>query len=340
MGIDYKYRLKSHRIYWEGDMDISSEKLFGVILLSGFLPLICSPASAQGIGEYGGLMGMPRNIPTSHSQKTLNNLYGGAARNLNNAAPTAGGYSQSGGASASASAGSSSGANRADLLKLGQQAQIDLVKARKLAKEKKYDEAVALYKKSLAVRERFWAGRDKAVPEMYKELAEIYAGNKKFDEAEDALKSSIASYARLHGPGSKHTAEPLASLGNIYHAKGEHWKSHDSYLQSYMLTERYSGQNSKEAMELRLKMAAKSRDLKKFDKAADFYRKAIDIDSDNNILTAEEQADVLKQYAKVLRQLKRIKEAEKIEALLGGGAASAEVADSAENAQTKGNTAE
>ncbi|MBI1270604.1 tetratricopeptide repeat protein [bacterium] len=296
-------------------------KLCGIpgklLVLTVLLPLVSSPASAQGIAEYGGLMGMPRNIPTSHSQKTLNNLYGGAARNLSKSAPAAGAVGSAGGGQGGG-AGGGTGENLGQVMKLGQQAQIDLTQARKLASEKKFDQAIALYNKSLTVREKYWSGRDPLTPEIYKEMAEIYAGQSNLDNAEEALKNSIAAYAKLHGPGSKHTSLPLKMLGDIYDKRGEHWKSHDSYLQSFMLTERYEGENSKPAMELRLKMARKAVDLEKYAKAADFYKKAVELDQENDILTAEEQVKVLTEYVAVLRKLKRDAEADKLESAING----------------------
>lgn len=292
-------------------------KLLGIpgklLVLTALLALNSAPASAQGIAEYGGLMGMPRNIPTSHSQKTLNNLYGGAARNLSKSAPAAGSAGSGGGG-----AGGGTGENLGQVMKLGQQAQIDLTQARKLASEKKFDQAIALYNKSLTVREKYWSGRDPLTPQIYKEMAEIYAGQSKHDNAEEALKNSIAAYAKLHGPGSKHTSLPLKMLGDIYDKRGEHWKSHDSYLQSFMLTERYEGEISKPAMELRLKMARKAVDLEKYAKAADFYKKAVELDQENDILTAEEQVKVLTEYVAVLRKLKRDAEADKLESAING----------------------
>lgn len=293
---------------------------FSVLVLAS---LNC-PVYSQGIAEYGSLMGMPKNIPTSHSQKTLNRLYGGAANNMNNAASGA----QSAGAGSATSvggAGSSKSEKVGSILKQGQQAQLDLLEGRKLLKAKKYADAQVLIQRSLDVREKYWQGKDNQTPDIYRELAEACAMQGKVEEAEKALKGSIAAYARLHGPGSKHTAVPLKLLGDLYDKKGEHWKSHDSYLQSFMLTERYRGESSKDAMDLRLKMAKKSKDLEKYDKAADFYRKAIELDQDNDILSADEQLKVLNDYVVVLRKLKRNDEASKIEALLGSASGSASV---------------
>jgi thioredoxin-like negative regulator of GroEL len=85
-----------------------------------------------------------------------------------------------------------------------------------------------------------------------------------------------------------------------------------------MLTERYEGEISKPAMELRLKMARKAVDLEKYAKAADFYKKAVELDQENDILTAEEQVKVLTEYVAVLRKLKRDAEADKLESAING----------------------
>ena len=301
-------------------MRVLSSKNSELILFSGFTTLISLsliavlPAFSQGIGEYGGVMGMPRNIPTSHSRKTLNNLYGGAARNMSKAA---GGSSKSKGSSSYYKKGSAgkygTSTKLGTVMKLGQKAQADLISARKAAKEENFDKAADLYRSSLSIRERYWSGRDKATPEIYKELAEVYAKQKKLNDAEKALKGSIAAYARIHGPGSKHTAVPLKSLGDIYHEQGEDWKSHDHYLQSFMLTERYVGEKSKEAMDLRLKMATKAKDLKKYRRSASFYSKALNIDDEHGILPAKRKIKLLTDYAEVLKTLKKPEEALKLE---------------------------
>lgn len=283
------------------------ERLTRLILILGVMPLMSQPANGQGIGEYGGLMGLPRNLPTGKSKSTLNKLYGSAANSTSN-------VSKGSSSVRKASASKYNGRKQVkNVVKLGQKAQADLVKARALAKEKKLDEATKLYESSLNIRLQYWKGRDKSIPEIYKELAEIYTTQGKLDKAEACLKGSIASYSRLHGPGSKHTAESLEKLGDIYDKQGEHWKSHDHYLQSYMLTERYKGKGSSEAMNLRLNMARKAKDLGKFKRSADFYQKALIVNNDKNILSRESLVKVLNDYASVLKELKLLDEAKKLE---------------------------
>ena len=273
------------------------------------MPLISSPAFSQGIGEYGGVMGLPRNLPAGKSKSTLNKLYGSSARTTSNVSR---GVPKQ--ALSRNSASSYSGMQRKKrIAQQGRKAQADLVKARALAKEKKFDEAIKYYNSSLKIRLQYWKGRDKSIPEIYKELAEIYAGQGKMDKAENALKGSISSYSRRHGPGSKHITYPLEKLGDLYDKKGDHWKSHDHYLQAYMLTERYSGKDSVKAMNLRLNLAKKANDLGKLKRAADFYQKALVINNEKNILSVVELTKVLQDYAGVLKGLKMDGEAKKLE---------------------------
>ncbi|HMP53361.1 MAG TPA: hypothetical protein PKD05_17560 [Candidatus Melainabacteria bacterium] len=54
-------------------------KLLGIpgklLVLTALLALVSAPARAQGIAEYGGLMGKAPKNSTSPSPKTLKNLY-------------------------------------------------------------------------------------------------------------------------------------------------------------------------------------------------------------------------------------------------------------------------
>ena len=54
--------------------------LLNTSLVAFSIAMSSLPAFGQGISEYGGLMGMPKNMPTGH-QGALTNLYGAGSLN-------------------------------------------------------------------------------------------------------------------------------------------------------------------------------------------------------------------------------------------------------------------
>lgn len=290
-----------------------------VILFSGVIPLICTSVCAQGISEYGGVHSIPKNLPSKHASGHNNKLYNSASRHISKASK------------GSAKAGSRSRKTdnvtrmlqrqqaKQDVIKLGRKASTDLQKARKLMSEKKYDEAIKSYQSTLAIRLQYWRGRDKDIPEIYKELAEIYAIQGKFKKAEKSLQGSISSYSRLHGPGSKYAIVSLEKLGDVYDKQGEQWKSHDSYKQALTLTSRYKGADSKESMDLRLQLIDKVHQLDEPRMERDYYQKVLEVNETSKILTKEQHLDVLTKYRDILKKLNsnsKVKDVQKqIEAL-------------------------
>ncbi|MBZ0185424.1 MAG: tetratricopeptide repeat protein, partial [Candidatus Obscuribacterales bacterium] len=206
-----------------------------------------------------------------------------------------------------------SGAARAQLQQISKQAQSSFEQAKKFQKEGNLKEAEKFYLHSLKVRETYWKAIDPIIPEIYDALASIYAENGKTDQSEKALKEMLASYARLHGPGSKHRIKPLKALGDIYASANELWDSHDHYEQALVLSERYDGADSPQALELRLLVAGKLKDLGKSDRAADLFEKSLKLNNDKDYLTNDQIVETLDSYAVVLKKLNKTKEAENMQ---------------------------
>ncbi|MGD9680700.1 MAG: tetratricopeptide repeat protein [Candidatus Obscuribacterales bacterium] len=276
-----------------------------------------APGYAQGIGEYGGLMGAPKHIPFNpNAHKTLHNVYTAPGR------AAAGATSGSARASGQASAGviqsgdvtGGGGVARAKIMQLSAESQKAYEKGQKFFKEGNFKEAEKFFNYSLKVREAYWKNRDPLIPEIYRALADIYEETGKTPEKEKALNEMLASYARIKGPGTKDRIEPLKELGDIYGSRGELWPSHDSYEQALILVERYDGKDSAQAVELKLRMAARLKDLDKLDRSAEAYKTALAINDEKHYVSGTDLADSLDDYAQVLRQLKKADEADKLSA--------------------------
>lgn len=277
------------------------------------LSVSVSPGRAQGIGEYGGLMGAPKHIPFNpNSNKTLHNVYGAPGRAAAGAASAA--SQASAGVIQSGDVTSGGGVARAKIMQLSADSQKAYEQGQKFFKDGNFKEAEKFFNYSLKVREAYWKNRDPLIPKIYRALADIYEETGKTPEKEKALKEMLASYARIYGPGTKHRIEPLKELGDIHGARGELWPSHDSYEQALTLAERYDGRDSATAVELKLRMADKLKDLNKLDRSAEAYKSALAINDEKHYVAGAELADSLDGYAQVLRQLKKTAEADKLAA--------------------------
>ncbi|MCA9803789.1 MAG: hypothetical protein KC777_17580 [Cyanobacteria bacterium HKST-UBA02] len=290
----------------------SLTNLIPVALVLAFSVAV-TPGKAQGIGEYGGLMGAPKHIPFNpNAHKTLHNVYTAPGRAA--AGATSGSSQASAGVIQSGDVTSGGGVARAKIMQLSADSQKAYEQGQKFFKEGNFKEAEKFFNYSLKVREAYWKNRDPLIPKIYRALADIYEETGKTPEKEKALNEMLASYARIKGPGTKERIEPLKELGDIYGARGELWPSHDSYEQALILAERYDGKDSAQAVELKLRMAAKLKDLNKLDRSAEAFKAALAINDEKHYVAGTDLADSLDDYAQVLRQLKKTDEADKLAA--------------------------
>jgi len=277
------------------------------------LSVSVNPGRAQGIGEYGGLMGAPKHIPYNpNTNKTLHNVYGAPGRAAAGAASAA--SQASAGVIQSGDVTGGGGVARAKIMQLSADSQKAYEQGQKFFKEGNFKEAEKFFNYSLKVRETYWKNRDPMIPKIYRALADIYEETGKTPEKEKALNELLASYARIYGPGTKHRIEPLRELGDIQGSRGELWPSHDSYEQALILAERYEGKDSAPVVELKLRMADKLKDLNKLDRSAEAYKSALAINDEKHYVAGADLADSLDGYAQVLRQLKKTAQADELAA--------------------------
>src|SRR5579883_2099938 len=171
-----------------------------LLILTVTSPNVCL---AQGISEYGGVMGIPKPVPKPEAAAgALNTLYGLPSRAANSAAAaadahsrtnavTAGGKKQKPGAKPKGAVVKSGdipsntvAATRQALIEHSRQAKELLDKANDAKSKGKIDEAEQLYAKSLQIREAYWRDTDKEIPNIQYKLGELYAQKGDLKKAE------------------------------------------------------------------------------------------------------------------------------------------------------------
>ncbi len=202
------------------------------------------PAAAQGIGEYGGVMGMPRPVPTGHASAVQNlfqvpSLGGGAA-------PTAG----------SSGAGQPVvGDSRVIAKNVADKANAYFNEAQKKEKAGKISEAEALYRSSATWRERVWGTKDPAVFVIYGKIGALCTKQNKLAEAEAAYRHQVTCAVRLYGAGAYEAVPVLSNLAETCVAENKWADAVSTYRQVYQLRKRKLGASNAETLDAMLKLA-------------------------------------------------------------------------------------
>ncbi|MCC7528688.1 MAG: tetratricopeptide repeat protein [Candidatus Melainabacteria bacterium] len=221
----------------------SLQSIFAGFALS--LALSAAPASAQGLSEYGGLMGMPKPMPTGHAG-ALQNLYGAGSLDKITA-PGAG-----------AGAGSALplvGDSRVIAKNVADKANAFFNEAQKKEKAGKLAEAEALYRSSAAWRERVWGTKDPAVFVIYGRLGKLCTKQNKLPEAEAAYRRQVTCAVRLYGAGAYEMCPILINLAQTCMAENKLPDAISTYRQVYQLKKRKVGDTNAETLAVMLKLA-------------------------------------------------------------------------------------
>jgi tetratricopeptide (TPR) repeat protein len=88
-----------------------------------------------------------------------------------------------------------------------------LQNAQEFKREGKYEQALANYKKALAIYERQRVPIDPDIADTLSEMVDCYLLQGKYSEADVCLQKALAIYTKLYEPGSRHLASNLNSLG-------------------------------------------------------------------------------------------------------------------------------
>jgi tetratricopeptide (TPR) repeat protein len=217
------------------------DALLSAISLLTLLSLAIQPARAQSIGEYGGVLGMPKPVPTGHVG-AMQNLYG--AGGLGNVTGAAGGSNLP-----------FVGDSRVIAKNVADKANAIFNEAQKKEKAGKIGEAEALYRTSAAWRERVWGTKDPAVFVIYGKIGQLCVKQNKLPEAEAAYRRQIACAVRLYGAGAYEMCPILTNLGEACMAQGKFPDAVSTYRQLHQLKKRKLGDGNSETLGALLKLA-------------------------------------------------------------------------------------
>lgn len=214
------------------------------MIFAGFA-LSVAPAGAQGMAEYGGLMGIPKPMPTGHAG-ALQNLYGAGSLDKITGGQSAG----------AGSALPLVGDSRVIAKNVADKANAFFNEAQKKEKAGKLAEAEVLYRSSAAWRERVWGTKDPAVFVIYGKIGALCTKQNKLPEAEAAFRRQIACAVRLYGAGAYEMCPILINLAQTCMAQNKLPDAISTYKQVYQLKKRKVGDTNAETLQVMLKLAS------------------------------------------------------------------------------------
>lgn len=212
-------------------------------------------ALAQAMMEYGGLMAMPKGVPSGNTVNMLTNPY----RAINNKMP---------GGNASASSNSTSEApaatptispntspavtvdalgtitvdpKKAQILGAKALKQYEQAKAKVAAKPADLKGAEALLREAINTRNSIWGYDDPIMPTMLTLMGEIYAKQKHVSESEACYKNALVYITKKQGSGSFERLDTLAKLGQLYNENGNAKDALPYFQQVAQIKERQFG---------------------------------------------------------------------------------------------------
>lgn len=291
----------------------------------------CGAASAQGMAEYAGAVSATPRVPKSDGvTNSLNNLFAApgkvtnsAIRSTNAASSSSASVSRPAAAPATPGKkpkgaivisgdmpGGQAEAARAAVLEITKQADASFKAGIDLKKKGKLDEAEVQLRKSLVARQRYWADRDKQIPEIQLMLGEINNTRHQDAKAVADLEGALASYSKFYGPGSDNRLKPLLILSDSQAKLGEKVKSYESYSQAYRLATR-AKMDAYNPSEMRLTTVKMALGVDKFRDAVDMCEIAVN-PTERAKLSQDQLLSVMNDYATALKGMNRTRDANEI----------------------------
>lgn len=226
------------------NVTVGRSALLQAASLLTLVSLSVAPALAQSIGEYGGVLGMPKPMPTGHAG-ALQSLYGaGSLGNVTGGSVGAGGSNLP-----------FVGDSRVIAKNVADKANAIFNEAQKNEKAGKIAEAERLYRSSAAWRERVWGTKDPAVFVIYGKIGQLCVKQNKMPDAEAAYRRQIACAVRLYGAGAYEMCPILSDLGEACMAQGKYPDAVTTYRQLHQLKKRKLGDGNSETLGAMLKLA-------------------------------------------------------------------------------------
>ncbi len=312
-------------------------------LLLASLVFAPEQAMAQAMMEYGGLMAMPKGVPSGNTVNMLTNPYRSIGNKFpGNGASNTSSVSEAPGATPSQFS-NSSPATSVDALGtvtvdpkkaqiLGAQAlrQFEQAKAKMAAKPQDLKGAETTLREAINTRNSIWGYDDPMMPTMLTLMGEIYAKQKHVSESEACYKNALVYIAKKQGSGSFERLDTLVKLGALYNDNGNPKDALSCFQQVAQIKERQFGASNLAALKARLQWANTSSAVGKVD--TDSIYKSLQANLDQSDKTKpgyqEVQAEFLKSYGAFLAKEGKSEEASALASHFAAGSAEPDTAKS------------
>ena len=203
-----------------------------LVALLPFLPA-SGPASAQGISEYGGLMAMPKGVPSGNMAGGLSRLYNAGATPQAVLSEQQAAYSLG-----------LTDVKPPDPKKIKAQTikSVDLFKNAKVKMASptpaNLGEAAKMLREAISIRNSIWGYQDPAIPQMLNMLAEVYIKQKYFPQAEACYHNAQVYITKRSGPGSYERFDALLGLARLQESLKNYKGAASNYRQIVVIDER------------------------------------------------------------------------------------------------------
>ncbi len=267
-------------------------------------------ARAQAMMEYGGLMAMPKGIPSPATVNAMTSPY----RMVPGMTPQAASGSNSA-MSVDALGNASIDPKKAAILGAKTVKEFEQAKAKMAAKPPDLKMAEALLRDAIGIRNSIWGYSDTAMPQMLTLLGDVYAQQKHTSQAESCYKNALIYITKQDGSGSYQRLDTLAKLGILYNTTGSQKEAVPFFQQVAQIKERQFGATSTDALKARLEWADVANAAGKAE-AASLYSglvETLDKVDRNKAGYSEIQTRLVKSYAAMLTKNGKADEAAAIQ---------------------------
>lgn len=208
-------------------------------------------ASAQGLSEYGGLMAMPRGIPSGDLTKTMTRTYGSVNIPTGQTTPQAASDPQTARILGLAP-GTALDAKK--IKALGEKTitlynQAKAICANEQATSPTLSEAERKLKEAITIRNSIWGYQDPAIPKMLLLLGDVYARNKQEQAAAQCFHNAQVYINKRLGPGSYERYDAILALANLAKNTGKAAEAISQYRQVIQIDERLGRKDSFKALQ-------------------------------------------------------------------------------------------
>jgi tetratricopeptide (TPR) repeat protein len=254
-----------------------------------------APMQAQGISEYGGLLGS-QGKPSGSVVNALTQTYGSANKSINNSLQTLPqiDYDQ---------------ANA-----YGKQANNCYLSAQQYLKQGKRNEAIREYANAVSIRERVWGASDPAVTELLHREAALYLQDGKLHDCEGIYRKLLSIDVKRYGPGSKQLDADVSNLADLCERQCDNQDALSYYQQLVAIRQRFDQPGCPQIKSARLKLANALTMRCDYPAAEQMFKTVIAEEDASAKPDTAYLCKVLDSYGGMLRETSRNDEAEKVEA--------------------------